>query len=203
VDPRRVVAVELDVTRPEQVERAAAEAREVSLLVNNGGIAGAPGHRQLIGAPDLADARLVMETDFWGQLAMCRAFAPILAANGGGAIVNILSVGALFSLPEYGSYSVAKWAAAAMSIAVRAELHAQGTHVASVFTAGVESDMSRNTPGPKMTAPDHARAVLDAVEAGVEDVYPGKAADFRDRIRHDPKAFEREVLQRYLTSPMK
>jgi short-subunit dehydrogenase len=144
-----------------------------------------------------------METNFWGQLALCRAFAPALARGGGGAIVNILSVGALFSLPEYGSYSAAKWAAAAMSIAIRAELHRQGTLVSSVFTAAVESDMSRNTPGPKLSAREHALLVLEAMEAGEEDIFPGeKAAAFRDALRADPKAFERGVRERFLTAPL-
>jgi NAD(P)-dependent dehydrogenase (short-subunit alcohol dehydrogenase family) len=199
----RVVPVALDVTRPEQIAAAVTAAPDVSLLINNAGIAGAPGARRLIGAPDLADARLVMETNFWGQLEMCRAFAPALAHNGGGTIVNILSVGALFALPEFGTYSVAKWAARAMGIAVRAELYVQRTLVANVYPAGVESDMSKNNPAPKISAREHARQVLAALARGEDEIFPGDAAaKFRDPIARDARGFERQVRERFLTTPL-
>ena len=144
-----------------------------------------------------------MDTNFWGQLEMCRAFAPLLGENGGGAIVNILSVGALFSLPEFGSYSAAKWAARAMGVAVRAELYAQRTLVANVYPAGVESDMSKNTPGPKLTAREHAIQVFAALAQGEQEIFPGDAATkFRDPIAADAAAFDRGVLERFLTSPL-
>jgi NAD(P)-dependent dehydrogenase (short-subunit alcohol dehydrogenase family) len=203
LDSARVVALELDVTRREQVARAAQRASDVSLLINNAGIAGAAGQRRLVASPSLEDARLVMETNFWGQLEMCRALTPALARNGGGCVVNILSVGALFVLPEYGSYSVAKWAARAMGVAVRAELHAQGTRVSNVYPAGVESDMSRNNSAPKISARDHARQVLAALERGEEEIFPGDAGPkFREPIARDPAAFERQVRERFLSAPL-
>ncbi|HPF25113.1 MAG TPA: SDR family NAD(P)-dependent oxidoreductase [Steroidobacteraceae bacterium] len=203
LDSMRVVPLDIDVTRVDLILRAARRAKDVQLLINNAGIAGEAGQRRLIGAPNLDDARVVMDTDFWGQLEMCRAFAPLLAENGGGAIVNILSVGSLFSLPEFGSYSVAKWAARAMGMAIRAELYQQGTLVANVYPAGVESDMSKNTPGPKLTAREHARQVLAALAQGQEEIFPGDAGEkFRDPIARDPAAFEREVRARFLNSPL-
>ncbi len=201
--PERIIPLTLDVTDPQQIRAAAAVARDVTLLINNAGIAGSPGARRLIGASDLADARLVMETNFWGQLDMCRAFAPALAVNGGGVIVNILSVGALFSLPEFGSYSAAKWAARAMGFAVRAELYRQRTLVANVYPAGVESDMSKNNPAPKISAREHARQVLAALARGEEEIFPGDAGPkFRDPIARDAREFERQVRERFLTQPL-
>jgi len=203
LDPDRVTPLVVDVTRIELILAAARRATDVTLLINNAGIAGAAGQRRLIGSPNLDDSRLVMDTNFWGQLEMCRAFAFQLGENGGGAIVNILSVGALFSLPEFGSYSASKWAARAMGVAVRAELYGQGTWVANVYPAGVESDMSKNTPGPKLTARDHAREVLAALADGQEEIFPGDAGvKFRDVIARDAATFERQVRERFLSDPL-
>jgi len=146
LDASRVIPLALDVTDEAAVVRTAATATDVDLLVNNAGIAA---RSRLIGAPDLAGARAEMETNFWGQLATCRAFAPVLRANGGGAIVQVLSVGAVACFPQVGTYCASKFAARAMVHGVRLELQAQGTVVAAVYSGAVESDMSRDTPGAK------------------------------------------------------
>jgi NAD(P)-dependent dehydrogenase (short-subunit alcohol dehydrogenase family) len=84
-----VTPIGLDITDPEQVANAARQCADVSLLVNNAGVLS---YQTFTSAPDLSGARLEMETNYFGTLSMCRAFAPVLAANGGGAIVNMLSV---------------------------------------------------------------------------------------------------------------
>src|ERR1700739_4914638 len=85
------------------------------------------------GAPDLDAARLEMETNYFGTLAMCRAFAPVLAANGGGALVNILSVVSWLAVPFQGSYAASKSATWALTNAIRVELRRQGTQVTGIF----------------------------------------------------------------------
>ncbi|MFO1425634.1 MAG: SDR family NAD(P)-dependent oxidoreductase [Steroidobacteraceae bacterium] len=124
LDPKRVVGLALDITDAAQRREAADKARDVTWLINNAGITGSddPNERRFLKAHSLDDGRRVMETNFWAQAEMIRAFAPVILANKGGAIVQILSVGAIYSVPTVGTYSASKFAARAMIAAVRAEL---------------------------------------------------------------------------------
>src|SRR5262249_42357286 len=87
--PGKLFPLKLDITQPADIAAVARQCRDLTLLINNAGINLQAG---LIAAKDLATARAEMETNYFGPLAMCRAFAPILAANDGGAIVNMLSI---------------------------------------------------------------------------------------------------------------
>lgn len=194
LDPLRVRPVRLDVTDEERCAAVAARCGDVSLLVNNAGITV---YARLIGAPALNGARQEMETNYWGQLYMCRAFAPVLATNGGGAIVNVLSIGAMACFPQVGTYCASKFAAAAMTQGVRLELSAQGTLVMGVYSAAVESDMSARTPGPKIAPLEHGRLCLDGLERGETDLYPDPGAQTKHAAwLADPRAFERDLLNR-------
>src|SRR5262245_46263753 len=129
----RIVPIALDITDDASVWAAAARLTDVDLLVNNAGVAlGA----RLIGASDLSAARQEMEVNYFGLLRMCRAFAPILAANGGGTLINVLSILARVASPAVGSYSASKASALSLTQAVRAELQAQGTRVIGVLQIG-------------------------------------------------------------------
>lgn len=157
----------LDVTDPARIEQCARELGEVSLVVNNAGVmANVP----LIGAADLAAARHEMEVNCFGPLALCRAFAPVLAANGGGAIVNMHSVVSWFTPPAAGSYGVSKAAAWAMTNGIRIELAAQGTLVVGVHCGFVDTAMTDGVEAPKLAPAEVARQALDAVEAGEVEV---------------------------------
>jgi len=185
----RIVPIALDVTNDAQIATAAARCGDVALLVNNAGIVDGGG---FIAHPDLDGPRREMEVNFWGQLAMVRAFAPILAANGGGGIIQILSIGAMTCVPRVGTYCASKFAAHAMTKGIRAELHGQKTHVMAVFSGSIESDMSANTPGPKISALTHAHNCLAALEYGTEEFYPDfMSQDRRDQYRRDPEAYDR------------
>lgn len=189
--PARVVSLALDVTRSEQIEQAVRDCGDLQLLVNNGGVAAMTG---FLSAPDLSGARAEMEVNFWGQLAMIRAFAPILQANGGGAIIQILSIGAMTCFPGVGTYCASKFAANAMCKGLRAELVPQNTRLMSVFSGAIESDMSAKTPGPKISALTHAHNCLAALEDGQEEFYPDfKSQRMRDAYFADPAAFDRAL----------
>ena len=191
----KVEAIKLDITKPDEIAAAANQARTVSILVNNAGINLQAG---LIASKDLAAARAEMETNYFGPLAMCRAFAPVLKANGGGAIVNILSILARVNLPMYGAYSASKSAALSMTQGVRGELAAQGTLVVGVMPGAADTDMERNFPPPKLPPADAAKAALDAVEQGLEDCYPGDMAQGMAKgLGADAKAVEKD-LAKYL-----
>lgn len=162
-----IVPVRLDITDPGDVARVAQQCQDVTLLVNNAGVLT---NGPLVAAAGMDGARLEMETNYFGTLRMCRAFAPVLAAGGGGALVNILSVVSFFTNPVNGSYSASKAAEWAMTNGVRVELAAQGTLVVAVHAGFIDTDMAANVDLPKISPADVARQVADAVEAGQIEV---------------------------------
>jgi NAD(P)-dependent dehydrogenase (short-subunit alcohol dehydrogenase family) len=165
-DPR-VVPLRVDVTDRDSVYAAAELAADVDLLVNNAGIA----HDTSVFAPDGVESlRRQLETNTIGPLEMTRAFAPVLEANGGGAVVNILSVLSWVTLPTLSAYSASKAAAWSITNASRGELRAQGTHTVGVHVGYLDTDMASRVDGPKTDPADLARQALDAVEAGVDEV---------------------------------
>jgi short-subunit dehydrogenase len=124
---------------------------------------------------------------------MCRAFAPVLKANGGGAIVSMLSILSRVSLPAMGSLCASKAAALSLCHGVRAELAQQGTFVVGVMPGAVDTDMAKDFPGPKENPDDIAKAALQAVEQGIEEIYPGGMAQgVSAGLAKDPKAVEKE-----------
>jgi NAD(P)-dependent dehydrogenase (short-subunit alcohol dehydrogenase family) len=187
----RVVPVALDVTKPEQISAAAAAHRDVSLLINNAGIAAFEG---LIQADSIDPARREMETNYFGLLNLVRAFAPVLAENGGGAIVNLSSIAGHVNFPVLGSYSASKAAVHSLTQGVRAELAAQGTAVVGVYPGPVDTDMAAGLPMDKTSPNEVARNVLNGLEAGDEEVYPDPAsAEMHTGLLSDPKAVERQA----------
>ncbi len=185
IDLPGVRPVALDVTDPDAVAAAAELAADVDLLVNNAGIS--TGSR-LLG--DLDGVRAEMDVNFWGALSMVRAFAPVLAANGGGAIVNIASALSWFAAPGAGAYAVSKAANWNMSNALRLELAAQGTRVTSVHLGLADTDMAAGLQGPKTDPAVVVRTVLDAVEAGdLEVVVDEWSAMVKASLASDPRAF--------------
>ncbi|MBI2993283.1 MAG: SDR family oxidoreductase [Gammaproteobacteria bacterium] len=162
-----VAEIKLDITKPEEVAAAAKACGDVTLLVNNAGIARGSG---FLGEKSIANARAEIETNYFGPLAMSRAFAPVLAANGGGAIINVLSVLSWISLPGGGTYCASKSAAWSLTNGLRLELRAQGTQVVALHVGLMDTDMARDIPGEKSNPLDVVRQVLKALEAGKEEV---------------------------------
>ena len=162
-----VVPVRLDVTQPDQLEALARDAGDVSLLVNNAGIIRSG---SLLGADALSAAREELETNYIGPLATSRAFAPKLAANGGGAIINVLSVLSWVALPGTGTYSASKAAAWALTNGLRNELRAQNTRVLGLHVGYIDTDMVRAIEAAKSAPEDVVRKTLDALEAGQDEI---------------------------------
>jgi NAD(P)-dependent dehydrogenase (short-subunit alcohol dehydrogenase family) len=167
IDDDRIIPIRLDVTHPDDVSAAAARCADVAVLINN---AGAMLRSPLLAAPDLSAARSEMETNYFGTLAMCRAFAPVLAANGGGALVNVLSVVSWMASPFNGSYGASKSAEWALTNAVRVELRASGILVVGVHAGWIDTDMAADVPESKISAGDVVAQTLDGVERGDEEV---------------------------------
>jgi short-subunit dehydrogenase len=189
LDPQRIIPIELDVTHSQSVAAAATRCTDVTLLINN---AGTSLNQGIISATDLETARSEMEVNYFGMAAMCRAFAPILKQQGGGAIVNILSLLGKVNLPFSGSYSASKAAAISMTQSVRAELSAQNTLVVGVMPGTVDTALAKAWPDPKVAPAEVVRAALQAVIANEEDVYPGEqASQVSAQLLADPKGVEK------------
>jgi NAD(P)-dependent dehydrogenase (short-subunit alcohol dehydrogenase family) len=191
--PGRAVPIRLDVTRPDQIEAAAAKCGDVSILINN---AGAFLNQRLIGADSLDAAREEMEVNYFGPVGMARAFAPILAKNGGGAIVNVLSSGGLVAVPAMGGYSPSKFAGRAATTCVRAELAGQGTQVTALIVGSVDTRMAAHVAGRKERPEDIAAAGLNAIRRGIDELdTDAMAIEVRASLARDPKALERGMAR--------
>jgi NAD(P)-dependent dehydrogenase (short-subunit alcohol dehydrogenase family) len=199
--PGRCEAIELDVTDAGEVAASAALCGDVNLLVNNAGVFT---QRLLIGASDMSGAREEMEVNYFGVLSMCRAFAPVLAKNGGGAIVNVLSAAAIVNLPIMGGYPPSKAAARSLSTAVRAELAEQGTQVIALIVGSVDTRMASHVSGAKETPEDIARAGLKAIKHGIDEMdTDAMAIEVRAGIALDPKAMERRFARMLKSTSIK
>ncbi|SDG30404.1 SDR family oxidoreductase [Pseudonocardia oroxyli] len=162
-DPH-LVPVALDVTDAAAVAETAADLPDVDIVINNAGRAGAGS--LLTG--DLDAARAEFETNLFGPVTVARAFAPVLARNGGGAVVNILSVLSWLALPPSGAYSASKAAAWSFTNSLRAEL--PDTQVLAVHVAYMDTDMTARLEVPKISAAGVATQILNALEAGATEL---------------------------------
>lgn len=140
--------------------------RAVTVLINNAGIS--TGGNLLTGDPD--NIRRDMDTNFYGTLSVVRAFAPQIAAGGGGAILNILSALSWFSFPDVGAYCAAKSAQWSLTNSLRVQLADQGIRVAGLHVGGMDTDMSRDLDGPKTTPADVARLAADGLAEGAYEI---------------------------------
>ncbi len=167
VDDPDVTPIKLDITAPDEVADAARRCGEVTLLINN---AAEARPSPLIGAGSLEAARAQMETNYFGTLAMCQAFAPVLARNGGGALVNMCSIVSFVNHPGIGSFCATKAALWSITNGIRIELRPQATLVLGVHAGFIDTRLAVGFDGPKHDPADVAAWVLDAVEAGQEEV---------------------------------
>jgi len=189
----RASAVALDVTNPAQIEAVADACPDVSILINN---AGAFLNRRLIAPDDIAAAREEMEVNYFGILQMCRAFAPALARNGGGAIANVLSSGGIVAVPGMGGYSPSKFAARAATTCIRAELAAQNTQVSALIVGSVDTRMAAHVAGRKERPEDIAKAGIAAIVRNIDEMdTDAMAIEVRANLQRDPKALERGMAR--------
>lgn len=160
-------AIKLDVTSDEDVAAAAALAKDVTLVINNAGIAATGG---FLADDSIESARRHLETNLLGPLRVARAFAPVLAANGGGALLNVLSIASWINRPLLGVYGMSKSAAWALTNGLRHELREQGTQVLGLHMGFVDTDLTRGLDAPKSTPESVVRQAFEALEAGAEEV---------------------------------
>ncbi|NDL64095.1 SDR family oxidoreductase [Acerihabitans arboris] len=189
----RLTPVKLDVTSPADVAAAARRCADVDILVNNAGI--------LLQSPMLAEGSIAamrreMEVNVYGLLAMIKAFAPVLAANGGGALVNMLSVVSWFTSPLNATYGASKHAAQAVTDAARIQLRAQGTRVIGVYAGFIDTDMTAGIDAAKVSPTQVAEQTLEGIRLDREYVLADKRArDVWDSLRRDPSSIDAQMQQ--------
>jgi NAD(P)-dependent dehydrogenase (short-subunit alcohol dehydrogenase family) len=166
IDLPGVTPVRLDITDHASIRSARAVAGDTTFLINNAGSS----TRSTLLEGDLQQIRLEMETHYFGTLAMTRAFAPIIAANGGGAMLNVLSGLAWVSLPQSGAYAAAKSAAWSLTNALRQELAPRNIRVSALHVGYMDTDMVRDLSVAKTDPGMVAARALDGVAAGCYEI---------------------------------
>lgn len=190
----RVVALALDVTRDAQLQAAATQAPDVEILINNAGLLASYGAL----SSDFADVRRDLDTNFFGPLAVTRAFLPALQraaqAKRRAAVVNVLSVASLASVPGIAMYSASKAAAFSATQALRVELAPQQISVHGVLAGAIDTDMVRAMEMTKTPAAEVAAGLLEGLARGEEDIAPDPIAEAVVNLwRRDPKGAERQL----------
>jgi NAD(P)-dependent dehydrogenase (short-subunit alcohol dehydrogenase family)/uncharacterized OB-fold protein len=194
----QVTLVPLDVTDSKNVREAAAEiAGKVDILVNN-----AEYHRSagIANRQGVETARAEMDVNYFGLLRLAQEFGPAMRSRGADgqasavAWVNLLSIYALANFPPHGTFSASKAAAHSLAQCLRAEMLPAGVRVVNVFPGPIDDEWNQLLPPPKLAPATLAKAIVEALREGIEDVYPGDVAqEWLARWRDNPKALEREL----------
>ncbi|MDR3462474.1 MAG: SDR family NAD(P)-dependent oxidoreductase [Beijerinckiaceae bacterium] len=185
----RLIPLRMDVTNEPGVLGVAALANDVTLLVNNAGMLTPGGVFDV----EAAQIRREMETNCLGLINVARVFAPVIERNGGGVILNVLSISALANAPTIGVYSASKAAAWSATQAMRAELAAKNIQVLAAFPGPVDTDMTRKLQVVKTSAKDVAEAMLDGIEQGMPEIFPDPMSKQAGDIwQKNPKMLERQ-----------
>jgi len=169
------VPVKLDVTSQSDIDALVQTCGDVTMLINN---AGAIVGSRILAENALENAKAEMETNVWGPFNLSRAFAPILANNGGGAIVNVLSAVSWMSIKDAATYAMSKSAAWSLTNGLRLELARQGTLVVAVHPAFIDTDMAAGVDMPKTTPHQVVERTLNGVEAGLPEVLADDTSAF-------------------------
>lgn len=189
LDSVRVKAAQVDVTNKESIVALSKMTGDVNLLINNAGVL------DFGNILEVSDETLQrdFETNFYGKLFMARAFAPAIERNGGGAIVNILTLVSLVSAPGLAAYNASKAAAWSMTMSLRASLAGKGVAVHGVFPGAVDTDMIAAVEMPKASASEVANAIVAGIADNQEDIFPdGMSKQVYAAWCSDHKAVERQ-----------
>jgi NAD(P)-dependent dehydrogenase (short-subunit alcohol dehydrogenase family) len=185
----RIVPLTLDTTKPDQIAAAVKKANDVTLLINNAGVS--TSYNVLTMSPAELDADF--RTNVHGTLGVIKAFLPVLErAPGGATIVNVLSLGALASVPSFGGYSASKAAAYSVTQALRPELRGKHIDILAVLPGPIDTDMVKALQLPKTSPADVAKGLIAGIARGEEDIFPDPMAQQMGALwNKSPKEFER------------
>ncbi|CAN5258534.1 SDR family oxidoreductase [soil metagenome] len=187
--PDRVVPLQLDIDDPRSLAAAADKAADVTVLINNAGVLVSGG----VLTASTAEIAQEFTTNVFGTLAATRAFVPVLERSRG-AVLNVLSIVSFSNMPGIGVYSAAKAASYSLTQAVRAELAKQGVRVHAAFPGAIDTDMVKAMEMAKTSPADMANAILDGLEADIEDIIPDQMArDLHAIWKRDPRELQQTL----------
>lgn len=188
----RVIALQLDVTQTSSIANAASKANDVNVLINNAGVLS---FGDILSVSD-EQLKHNFAVNFYGALATSRAFVPVIEGNGSGAIVNMLTLLSLASMPGLAAYNAAKAAAWSMHLSLRASLADRGISVHGVFPGAVDTDMLADVDMPKTSPTEVAHAIIQGVIENRDDIFPDPMSrDVYDAWCKDHKAVEKQFAQ--------
>lgn len=165
-----VIPVQLDVNDAAQVAAAAAACGDVTLVINNAGIADLKG---VLAEDSIAITQRMMETNLYGVMRVSQAFAPVLGKNGGGGLLNVLSVSSWLSAPVLAAYSITKAAAWSATNALRNEMREQHTQVLGLHVGFIDTDMTHGFDAEKLSPEFVVSRTFESLEAGASEVSVG------------------------------
>ena len=195
LDSDRVVTLALDVTNQEQVSAAAQAASDVEIVINNAGMGTGA---QLMADDVVEKSKLEMDANFYGPMRMGVAFAPILKANGGGAIANVLSVAGRVNFPFAPTYSTSKAAGHSLTQGQRAVLAGQNTLVCGIYPGPIDTDMTAGMTVEKGSTEEVAIAVFEGLAQGTEEIFTDNMArGLAQGMKADAKAVEKSIASQY------
>lgn len=190
-----VVPIKLDVTSVHDVLSVANICQDVTILVNNAGVLR---DSAMLGVESEVAARQEMETNFFGPLSLVQRLAPVLARNGGRAIVNVPSMASWFTNRFMATYCASKAAEQVLTDAIRMQLRSQGTHVVGVYAGYIDTDMAARVSAPETDPIEVVKRTLDGLESGLDRVFADDRAAYVDRrVRTDADAFYAELQKRW------
>lgn len=180
-----VVPLGLDVTEQAQVDAVAEATRDVTLLLNNAGVLDG---RSLLEAPSLSGFEREMAVNVFGLARMCQAFAPIIEANGGGSIANMLSVACLVHWPPNGTYAATKAAAMSLTEVLQFELRDKSVEVFGIYAGWIDTEMASHAAVDKSSPDEVARNTMLGIEAGDSDIDATEGViQTRIALQNDPE----------------
>ncbi|MHA1152455.1 MAG: SDR family NAD(P)-dependent oxidoreductase [Alphaproteobacteria bacterium] len=189
-----VVPLGLDVTEQAQVDAVAGAARDVTLLLNNAGVLDG---RSLMEAESLSGFEHEMAVNVYGLARMCQAFAPIIEANGGGAIANMLSVACLVHWPPFGTYAATKAAAMSLTATLQFDLRDRGVEVFGIYAGFIDTEMAGFAAVDKSSPEEVARNTMLGIEAGGSNIDATEGAiESRTGLQNDPEGLKADVWLR-------
>ena len=195
LDSDRVITLALDVTNQDQVSAAAHAASDVEIVINNAGMGTGA---QLMADDVVEKSKLEMDANFYGPMRMGVAFAPILKANGGGAIANVLSVAGLVNFPFAPTYSTSKAAGHSLTQGQRAVLAGQNTLVCGIYPGPIDTDMTAGMTVEKGSTEEVAIAVFEGLAQGTEEIFTDNMArGLAQGMKADAKAVEKTIAAQY------
>ena len=188
----RVEGIELDITNAAQVAKAAEQAADIDLLINNAGVAALIGLAD--GDPDLL--KRDMDVNYFGTLDVIRQFIPVLENREAAAIVNVVTIAAFVNFPGLGGYSASKAALYSASQGLRIDLAPRGITVHTVNPGPIDTDMAKDLDMDKTSPEQTARNIVTAIEAGEVDIFPDDASrQMFDVWRGDYRDLEQAVFE--------